>query len=168
MRGLTASIAWTSLALVARADDTRLVTTVDGTSTLGGQICDASADGRFVLFMSASATYVDNDTNLLYDLFVRDMETGVVERINVSTDGKQDHRSGAYGGAPIQGTISADGNYVAFNTHGRLDDADNSGFDVYLRDRAAGTTTLVSHSADMAGARDSYDAHISRDGNFVV
>jgi len=167
-RGLTTSIAWASLALVARADDTRLVTTVDGTSTLGGEICDASADGRFVLFMSASASYVDNDTNLLYDLFVRDMETGVVERINVSTDGKQDHRSGAYGGAPIQGTISADGNYVAFNTHGRLDDADNSGFDVYLRDRAAGTTTLVSHSVDTTGARESYDAHISRDGNFVV
>ena len=164
MRGLTTWIAWASLALVARADDTRLVTTVDGATPLGGSLQDVSADGRYVLFTSSSSDYVAGDTNQRLDLFVRDMEVGTVERINVATDGSQD----AISSSELRGTMSADGRYVAFVTAGVLDPGDNSGLDVYLRDRVAGTTTLVSHSASVNGARESFDAHISRDGNFVV
>lgn len=167
MRGLATCIAWTAFACFARADDTRLVTTVDGATPLGGQICDMSSDGRYVLFMSSSSSYVDGDTNEKYDLFVRDMEAGTVERINVATDGTQDDRSGAFQ-EPIQGTISADGRFVAFTTRGQLDAADDTALDVYLRDRATATTTLVSHSSGTTSWRNSYDAHISRDGNFVV
>jgi Tol biopolymer transport system component len=164
MRGLATWITWTTLALVARADDTKLATTVDGATTLGGDLLDASADGRYVLFTSYSSAYVSDDTNDRTDLFVRDMELGTVERINVATDGSQD--DGFYSG--LQATMSADGRYVAFVTLGSLDSADNSDSDVYLRDRVAGTTTLVTHSESTSGERDSFDAHISRDGNFVV
>jgi Tol biopolymer transport system component len=151
----------------ARADDTALVTTVDGTSTLSGQICDVSGDGRYVLFTSYSSSYVPNDTNGQPDLFVRDMQTGAVERVNVASDGSEDPVGGK--GSLMQGTISADGQLVAFMTYGVLDSADNSDEDVYLRDRAAGTTTLVSRSPPVVGAyRDSFDAQISRDGAFVV
>jgi len=167
MRGLTTSIAWASLALVARADDTRLVTTVDGTSSLGGDLLDASADGRYVLFSSSSTAYVSGDTNDRVDLFVRDMEAGTVERVNVASDGSQEEDA-EFIQDFFRATMSADGRYVAFTTSVPLDAADNSSTDVYLRDRVAGTTTLVSHSASTSGSRFSYDAHISRDGNFVV
>src|SRR5262245_28402150 len=150
----------------ARADDTALVTTVDGTSTLSGQICDVSGDGRYVLFTSYSSSYVPNDTNGRADLFVRDMQSGAVERVNVASDGSED--PGAGGSSLMQGTISADGQLVAFMTWGALDPADDSETDVYLRDRAAGTTTLVSRSPLVGVDRYSSDARISRDGAFVV
>ena len=155
------------LADMARADDTALVTTVDGTSTLSGQICDVTPDGRYVLFTSSSTAYVPNDTNGQPDLFVRDMQTGAVERVNVASDGSEDPRANGY--SFMQGTISADGQLVAFTTSGALDPADNSDDDFYLRDRTAGTTTLISHSPPISGAyRESFQAMISRDGAFVV
>jgi Tol biopolymer transport system component len=167
MRGLTTWIAWTSLALVARADDTRLVTTVDGATPLGGDIVDASAEGRYVLFTSYSSAYVAGDTNDRIDLFVRDMELGTVERINVATDGSQEVGAETYYD-DFEATMSADGRYVAFTTSGKLDPADKSDVDVYLRDRVAGTTTLVTHSTGLGGGDESFHPRMSRDGRFVV
>ena len=74
----------------------------------------------------------------------------------------------------IRGAASADGRYVAFMSHGlnlvdgQVDEAEAA--DIFLRDRATGQTTLVSHAAGApltaAGATGTFS--ISADGAYVV
>ena len=70
-----------------------------------------SANGRFVAFHSYATNLAPNDTNGYPDVFVRDRQLGITERINVSTAGDQgDDRSG-------YPSISADGRFVAFHSY---------------------------------------------------
>lgn len=71
--------------------------------------------------------------------------------------------------------VSADGRWVVFSsTAGNLVPGvvdDNGTYDVFLRDRDSGTTTLVSHTSDdaaVAGNLFSNAAAISADGNWVL
>src|SRR5689334_221677 len=48
-----------------------------------------SADGRFVAFLSEATNLVPGDTNGMADVFVRDLQAGTTERVNVATDGTQ-------------------------------------------------------------------------------
>ncbi|WP_370421419.1 TolB family protein [Streptomyces sp. QH1-20] len=51
-----------------------------------------SADGRRVFFVSTATNLVPGDTNEgVADVFVRDLRTGAVERLNVASDGSQDN-----------------------------------------------------------------------------
>ncbi|MFC6084502.1 S8 family serine peptidase [Sphaerisporangium aureirubrum] len=86
-----------------------------------------SADGRYVAFQSAAANLVPEDTNGLIDVFVRDRETGAVERIT-APDGAE----------AVWPVISADGQMVVFSVN----------LQIYLYDRRSRTTTLVSANAD--------------------
>ncbi len=74
-------------------------------------------------------------------------------------------------------SISADGRFVAFGSHatnlvpGDTNGGADAGFgdDIFVRDRSAGTTELVSvSSAGEQGDADSYDPSISADGRFVA
>ena len=110
-----------------------------------------SADGRYVAFSSSAAGLVADDTNTCgtigrretfacRDVFVRDRATGRTERVSVSSAGEQ---ANGYSDNP---TISAGGHFVAFSSaasnfvHGDT----NNLRDVFARDRATGTTSLVS------------------------
>ena len=109
-----------------------------------------SADARFVAFCSAATNLVTGDTNSRRDVFVHDCETGVTERVSVSSSGEQGN--GASGGDPNQLygyaaglDITADGRFVAFEsvaTNLVADDPTESA-DIYIRDRLLGTTTRV-------------------------
>jgi hypothetical protein len=92
-------------------------------------------------------------------VFLHDRGTGVTERVSGSSDGSEGR-----GLFPTYPTISADGRYVAFNTHDALAPNDfNSTGDSYLRDRATGTTTwLARHGGG------TWDPMISADGRFVT
>jgi hypothetical protein len=99
-----------------------------------------SSDGRFVAFESASTNLVSGDTNGVWDIFVHDRQTGITERVSVSSDGIQGND---HSGNP---TISADGRFVGFNSL-----ASNfvygeplGNVDIYLHDRQTGATELVS------------------------
>jgi len=112
-----------------------------------------SANGRYVAFWSTNTDYVPGDTNNCSDLFVRDMQTGTVERVNVTTAGAQslalDDGECGYNGYFV--ALSDDGRYVAFSTsswnlQGRPDGSGvpgQYGIHMYVRDRVAGTTTMV-------------------------
>ena len=80
-------------------------------------------------------------------------------------------------GQSIAPSISADGRFVVFASSatdlvpGFTDSNGAGGTDVYLRDRQAGTTTLVSHDSDVftaGGNGSSGNPAISADGRFVV
>jgi Tol biopolymer transport system component len=85
---------------------------------------------------------------------------------------------GAQGDQPAEASaVSADGRYVAFTSSANLAAVPTGGFvQLYLRDRVAGTTELVSSSAAGAPANASVDVEnagnvlfdISGDGRFVV
>jgi hypothetical protein len=141
-------------------------------SASGGQAnleCFASAisdDGRYVAFVTRSS-FAPGDTNGFWDVYVRDRVLGTTELVSVSTTGANGNEdSGPYGAA-----MSADGRFVAFEsiaTNFAGGDS-NANFDVFVRDRSLGTTTLVSvNNAGLQGNSGSYAPTISADGRFVA
>ncbi|MFQ5509003.1 MAG: hypothetical protein ACE5FN_06670 [Leptospirillia bacterium] len=127
------------------------------------QLPSISGNGRYVVFDSRATDIVPDDTNDSQDVFIHDMLSGVNERISVGSGGQQtsDHSYLA--------VISADGNRVAFASAAmELPGAATGRVTIYLRDRLAGTTSVVSIGNDGALA----NAHaspvgMSADGNFI-
>lgn len=124
-----------------------------------------SADGRYVAFASGGSNLVPGDTNEMDDAFVRDLETGAIERVSVTDDGSQQD-----GGSKLT-SISGDGRYATFDSSSdALVAGDTNGqSDIFVRDRVAGTTERVSVGAAGQQANAYSGMHdISGDGRFVV
>jgi Tol biopolymer transport system component len=124
-----------------------------------------SADGRYVVFQSGATNLVPDDTNGVYDIFLRDRQTGATERISVDTAGNQ--ADGLSSGA----AVSADGRYVAYGSAATnlAPDDTNGLYEIFVRDRQTGTTQRV--SVDSSGAEangQSYNVAISGDGAHVA
>src|SRR5262245_22898549 len=68
-----------------------------------------SADGRFLVFDS-DRTLVAGDTNGKVDVFLRDRQTGSLERVSLGTDGSQGDAISYWA------SISADGRHVVFQS----------------------------------------------------
>ncbi len=130
-----------------------------------------SGDGRFVAFVSAASNLVGNDTNGVPDMFVRDQQTGVTERVSVNSSGAEGNGPSGAVGADHHSYLSAAGRFVAFSSKAsNLVAGDtNSAADVFVRDRQLGTTERV--SVDSAGSQsngDSFFPALSADGRFVT
>jgi len=67
-----------------------------------------SPDGRYAAFTTAASNLVPGDTNGVWDVFVKDRQTGRIERVSVDSNGVQGND---YSSRP---SFSADGRYVAF------------------------------------------------------
>ncbi|MBL8801983.1 MAG: hypothetical protein JNN27_08315 [Planctomycetes bacterium] len=151
----------------------RVSVATGGAQASGASLFPAlSADGRFVAFQSYATDLVPGDTNGRVDCFVRDRLLGVTERVSVSSSGAQ----GAHPATFLQPferlqAISADGRFVAFSSlHNNLVPGDtNATYDIFVRDRANGTTERVSLGA--GGVQSSgtcWQPAISADGRFVA
>jgi Tol biopolymer transport system component len=123
-----------------------------------------SGDGRYVAFMSDATNLVPGDTNGVRDVFVRDRVAGTTSRLSVDgqgleADGPSDHPS-----------ISADGNWVAFESEARnLVSGDGPTKDVFVADVRSRAVELVSVGA--AGAPTNLPSgypRMSADGRYVV
>jgi Tol biopolymer transport system component len=127
--------------------------------------CCVSEDGRFVAFESDATNLVPGDANGDRDVFVRDRLAGTTERVSVSS-------SGGEGNGPSFGpSISSDGRYVSYKSSAsNLVTGDANGCqDVFLRDRLAGGTELVSVSSrGEQGNLDSWASCLSADGRYVA
>ncbi|MFN8163786.1 MAG: hypothetical protein U0R26_08120 [Solirubrobacterales bacterium] len=130
-----------------------------------------SADGRHVAFVSQANDLSAEDTHGNTDVFVRDLETGVTELISRAS-GPTGTVGSDFSSEP---SISGDGRYVAFSSRSPLapDDFDAPNFpeDIFVRDRGASTTTLVSRASGAAGAPsdvESQEPAISADGLHVA
>src|SRR6185295_1250039 len=126
-----------------------------------------SLDGRFLAFQSGASTLVAGDTNGNYDIFVRDRQSGTLERVSVSTNGSQ----GNLNSFASPSSISADGRFVVFTSSATnlVPNTPSAHGDIFLRDRQSGTTELV--SSNPAGAQSnssSFFPSISGDGRFVA
>ena len=158
----------TNLAADVFVHDRVTGSTVRASVTAGGQAATASslqpgglsANGQLVAFDTA-APLVAGDTGGT-DVYLRDLAAGTTERVSVNSAGL-----GANGNSSAA-AISADGRYVAFESSAtNLDPADTGGDeDVFVRDRVAGLTRLVSASA--SPIQISQSAAISADARFVA
>ncbi len=129
-----------------------------------------SANGRYVTFTSGGSNIVEKDTNGVTDVFLRDLQRELTERVSVGNTGRQQRRSVAPPFLQVS-DISDDGRYVAFDS-----DADNltandtnRHTDVFLRDRDRRTTELVSASSfNVQGNNDSFAPRLSADGRLLT
>ena len=119
-----------------------------------------SADGSVVAFETNSNLAAGDTAGT--DIYLRDLSAGVTQRISVSTAGQGGNAGSA---SP---TVSADGRYVSFESAAsNLDPADTGGDkDIFVRDRVAGLTRLVTGSASVTQI--SQSAALSGDGRFLV
>jgi len=134
-----------------------------------------SADGRYIVFFSYATNLVAGDTNGSCDVFLRDMgdgSNGTTERINLNSDEVQ--ADGGPGSIPSQFlAVTGGGRYVAFPSGATnlVTDDTNDTQDVFVRDRALGTTERVSLSSSGAQPTNSSGYHgmgISSDGRYVA
>lgn len=155
---------------IAFGGETRLISkssngTLGNSNSYSSQLPSISEDGRFVTFGSAASNLVSGDTNNVEDVFVYDGQTGITERVSVSSDGTQ---ADLLSGGP---TISADGRFVVYSSEATnlTPDDKNNNIDVFIYDRQTQKTERVSVTYD--GTRtlgSSHRSSISADGRFVA
>jgi len=108
-------------------------------------------DGRFVAFRSEATNLVAGDTNLSSDIFVYDRMHMTMEIASVG---------GFLGSA--EPVLSQDGNFVAFTARAGVTRQ------VFLRDRSAGTTALVSTGASGPADADCVSPSMTPDATLVA
>ncbi len=152
--------------------------------TGGGGEADSSSylaaitpGGRYVAFASTAANLVPGDTNETRDVFVHDRQLGTTERVSLSSSGAEgDDVSGldSFAFSDPGLAISADGRYVAFMSYAStfLPGVSVGVSNLYVRDRVAGTTTLVSQpfGTNLGGNADSgrRGVAMSADGRLIA
>lgn len=124
-----------------------------------------SADGRYVTFTSEADNLVNSDANNFGDVFVHDRKTGETQLTSVAMDGTSGNDLSFWS------SISSDGRYVVFmsNATNLLASDMNDSWDIFMRDRTTGVTTLVSLAKDgrQANSQSEYPV-ISADGRYVA
>jgi Tol biopolymer transport system component len=118
--------------------DRQLATTVRASVSSGGVQSDGDADsacispdGRYVAFSDLGANLVSGDTNLSFDIFVRDLQSATTERASVDSNGAQ---ANAANYTPV---ISSGGRFTAFDSFAsNLVPGDTNGApDIFVHDR---------------------------------
>ncbi|MFD7239007.1 hypothetical protein ACFWAT_27355 [Streptomyces syringium] len=111
----------------------RLSVAADGAEANGmsyGHVA-MSADNRYAFFPSEATNLVPGDTNGEEDVFVRDLRTGAVERVNVASDGTQ---ANAFS---LNFSVDLAGRRVVFDSgaDNLVPQDGNGGSDVFIRGR---------------------------------
>ena len=148
-----------------------LVSVGNGSVVANGnsQNADISGGGRYVVFESDADNLVPEnvleDSGGYNDIFLKDLETNVTQRINLAYNGYQAN-SNSY-----NPQISNNGRYVVFESYADnlVPDDNNNRTDIFIRDLFGGTIERISLTADNTETnRDSYNPSVSADGRYVV
>ena len=124
-----------------------------------------SSSGNHVVFGAAATNLVLNDTNGQTDTFLRNVSGASTERPSVADDESQ---ANSYSNGR---RVSGDGNLVVFaSPASNLVVGDGNGvFDIFVRNRGAGTTTRVSLNTGNGDANGlSQLPNINRGGRYIV
>jgi probable HAF family extracellular repeat protein len=122
-------------------------------------------DGLYVVFVSVASNLVPGDTNGKADIFLRNRQSGTIQRISVSTAGVQANEASA---AP---EISADGRFVVYHSNAsNLVYGDTNGTtDVFIWDRLSSSTSRVSVGSTGGQANGPSTApSLSNDGRYIA
>ncbi len=126
-----------------------------------------SRDGNHIAFLSFAEDLIENDLTNIEDVYVRDLTTGKTELITIDSTGT---RQPTVHSGMTEDAISADGRYVLFVSS----DVNFAGVPIfngnnlYVRDRIAGTTTLVSVNADGSAGVGGFSGRITPDGKYIA
>lgn len=169
-----------------RSDGGASTFSIWGSTPYGGRCI--SADGRYVTFLSAAQNLIPNDSGhsevRLFehaDVFVKDRTSGRVERVSVTSAGRQ----GNYESKPASISISGDGRYVTFPSDATMfqDDTGTGGggnpgdTDVFAYDRLTGELIWLSvspegkqgqHSAENVNGNSNWVTRVVKDGSRVA
>jgi Tol biopolymer transport system component len=173
-----ANLAAQSLELISRVHPSQIADTGAAANT-ATQSPDApnlpltvsiSDDGRYVAFVSRATNLVagQQDTNSQYDVFLRDLLTGVTTLVSRSMTSPL--RTGGLGSD--WAAISGDGRYVAFVSRakdlapGQSGDFFGLDTDLLFYDRAADTITLVTRTTGPSVSIE--DLAINADGRYIA
>ena len=125
-----------------------------------------NASGRYVAFESSATDLVPGDINGSYDIFVKDLATGLITQVSTDGSGNQGN------GNSYRPSISADGRYVAFYSYATdLVPYDTNGStDIFVKDLTTGAIERVSTNelGNQGNSRSSDYTSISADGRYVA
>ncbi len=145
---------------------TELISEVTSHAVISAKV---NRDGRFVAFTSNSRSFLPEDTNRAWDIFVFDRHTNVTERVSVASDGTQGNaRTGIY---YYDFDISDDGDHVVFGGLAtNLVEGDNNGVpDIFVHNRISRETARISvNSNGVESDAGSGFPSISGDGRFIT
>ncbi len=119
-----------------------------------------SADGEYVVFVSAADNLGAADNNGVPDIYLWQRETQQIQRVSVASDGTE---ANSFSADPV---IDAEGQRIVFASGAtNLASPDVNGYstDVFLHQRETGETVILSAGMDTGGQRPA----ISDDGNVV-
>ncbi|MCX6077340.1 MAG: DUF4214 domain-containing protein [Campylobacterales bacterium] len=141
-------------------------TDATGTAANGNALyANMSDDGRYIVFQGNTNNLVESDTNNSIDIFLKDMDTGVLQIISRSSVGVQGNNdSNAV-------SISGDGHYAVFMSDANnLVDGDTNGVaDTFIKDLHTGDIARISLGETGAqGNATSYGGVSSTDGRYVA
>jgi Tol biopolymer transport system component len=133
-----------------------------------------SPDGSRLAFTSPASNLVPGDINQVSDLFVRDLNARTTTLISVNAAGTM----GGNGQTAYDASFSADGNLLAFTSSASdlVATDTNEASDIFVRNLAAGTTSLVSINAagtdsargTITGVNESSGPVFSPDGHSIA
>ncbi len=124
-----------------------------------------SADGNVIVFQAGDGDLVENDTNNLTDIFVRDRAANTTIRITAGIDGQGPNN------AISEAVVSADGRYVAYTSiaDNLVAGDTNAAWDTFVYDRTTGETEIISLVVDGQGVETAgYKPDISADGKYLL
>jgi Tol biopolymer transport system component len=132
-----------------------------GADTGGCSDPTISPNGRFLAFLSNATNLLPASSNGAYQVFVKDLRTGVLRVASTDADG---NLADGNSHSPV---VSNDGRWVAFWTGAsNLAAGDTPAkSDTVLKDMRTGEVRILSSSAD---ANDSFEAALSANGRTVV
>ncbi len=116
-----------------------------------------SGDGQLIAFESYTQNLVPGDTNAEPDIFVKNVQTGSIQRVSVGASGEQAN------GNSFSPVLSSDGNYVVFLSRASnlVPNDTNNSIDTFVKELSTGVVRRVNESA---GTQADYE----RDGSFLV
>ncbi len=163
--------AFTDLFISERHEQTRSIIRVlagGGAEPNGNTFAgNPTPSGRFVVFNSIASNYIAGVSGL--QVYKLDRSTNAISLVSAANGGSTPGNGFSFGIG-----ISSDGRFVAFSGNStNLVSASNNGvLQVYLRDTATNTTTLVSVATDGTSASNGFagssDASISANGQLVA
>jgi Tol biopolymer transport system component len=129
-----------------------------------------SGDGRFLAFASAATNLVADDSNGVFDVFVRDLGSGSITRESIGEDGRPMAMESAWPALSRDGSVLG---FLALVSGPEICRDDPGGPRpcrmTFVRDRMAGTTVMVSRTTDGSPTNgDSFSVAVSPDGGSIA
>ncbi len=125
-----------------------------------------SADGRYIFFMSEDDTLVSGDQSPYIDIFRRDLQTGAVELVSLSSQGQQSVFDPSAFAINASGTLVA---WASISPSHQVPDTTGPISDIYVRDLTTGVTTRISDAPNgLPADGSSVYPVLSADGRYVA